>query len=262
MGSRIRKCFSGFTLIELLVVIAITAVLASLLLPALNAAKRKAWQAKCLSNQRQLTLGVSMYTVDNQEALPFFYTLLPGGKTVIHWHSLLWPHYVAGSNPRRLTRRPGKTVWHCPTRVNEVWKVPADRRERFRSQIGVIFEGRLLAEGDSPRNIKSLFLTFYYPARYKLKTSRIRMPSEAMVFQDAIGELVSPLVRAFVFPDRNKDGIGDVPATVPPGDANFRVHNDGTQVSLLDGHVERVNYRKLWAYDSRGRVTHPYWYPE
>lgn len=252
----------GFTLIELLVVIAIIAVLASLLLPALSAAKRKAEQTKCLSNQRQLTLGVSMYALDNQEALPYFYALLPNGNTVIHWHNLLWPNYVSGESPRLVTRSPGQSLWHCPTRVHEVWKIPADRRERNRAQIGVVFEGRLLTQYESPSEIKSLFLTFYTPVRFKLKTTRIQKPAEALVFQDAINELPSPLLRPFVFPDRDADGIGDVPVTVPSGDANFRVHTDATQISLLDGHVERVHYKKLWAYDKKGRVTHPFWYPE
>ena len=64
-----RKSGKSFTLIELLVVIAIIAILAALLLPALNAAKKKALTIECLGNMRQLGVGLQLYAGDYDDYL-------------------------------------------------------------------------------------------------------------------------------------------------------------------------------------------------
>ena len=67
-----RKARSGFTLIELLVVIAIIAILASILFPVFARARAKARQAACMSNLRQLGLGLKMYADDYDETMPLW----------------------------------------------------------------------------------------------------------------------------------------------------------------------------------------------
>ena len=61
----------GFTLIELLVVIAIIAILAAILFPVFQSVRENARATDCISNEKQIALGVIQYTNDNDEKYPF-----------------------------------------------------------------------------------------------------------------------------------------------------------------------------------------------
>jgi prepilin-type N-terminal cleavage/methylation domain-containing protein/prepilin-type processing-associated H-X9-DG protein len=67
-----KKCTTAFTLIELLVVIAIISILASILFPVFARARENARRASCISNMKQLALGVIMYSQDYDGRLLYY----------------------------------------------------------------------------------------------------------------------------------------------------------------------------------------------
>lgn len=102
----------NFTLLELLIVIAIIAILATLLLPALGAAKKRALVASCLGNMRQIGQAMLSYAGDNQEYLPIM------GNARQCWYSKGMKGFLTDSSGEWIDayiRKSDKNVLYCPS---------------------------------------------------------------------------------------------------------------------------------------------------
>jgi prepilin-type N-terminal cleavage/methylation domain-containing protein len=83
----------AFTLIELLVVIAIIAILAAILFPVFAKVREKARMTTCLSNEKQLGLGIAQYEQDNNETImPCIMWINGTGQTLTDWEDLIYPY--------------------------------------------------------------------------------------------------------------------------------------------------------------------------
>ena len=109
----------GFTLIELLVVIAIIAILAAILFPVFAQAREAARKATCISNLKQVGLGILMYAGDYDETFPWAHNPL-GPVATKGWYDLVEPYVKIGTEGAAVGWARKKVAFYtCPSFFND-----------------------------------------------------------------------------------------------------------------------------------------------
>ena len=202
----IRRRIRLFTLIELLVVIAIIAILAAMLMPALSKAREAAKSSNCLSNQKQLSLILSIYANDYRGHIGLY---LHGTTSAGRW-SNYWPDWMVDLG----YAQNGSKMWQCPSRPEPMYSTNASFAGSLVQTYGLydktsrsIYENNLIS--DSTICIS-------------LVTSRVRYPGRLLLLADAYDGLTK--MQSY----RMRQGDSPFPSAR---------HSERISISLLDGHT-------------------------
>ncbi len=215
-----RASRKGFTLIELLVVIAIIAILAAILFPVFARAREKARQSSCLSNTKQLGLGLVMYAQDYDEKFPTYYwgEGNSGQPNSCTWWGGIYP-YV--KNTQLYVCPSSELAWH---NTHQSW---------------IDFD---------PNFSNSTYIDYGYSELVGnvsggCKIGRMSYPAETVVLADCTSTWIGGYW-SLSFPARAKLlrvawANGGFPCGCPPAnpDAIGKArHNDGSNIAFADGH--------------------------
>jgi prepilin-type processing-associated H-X9-DG protein len=253
-------------LIELLVVIAIIAILAAMLLPILGKAKAKAWQARCFSNVKQLTLGMMMYLDSNNGTFPACASRNTYGFQVEDW--IYWrpnmPSYPIENS---------LIVVHLGTGLSSsnysgVFRCPADRLDKDRDVTDPYRYSYTMTSygtsGNSSEGITSIrnLNRQWFPFRQ----SSIRRPGKTIMIVEEQSVLRGPEASDVPAGGMSTRSVVNDGRFVPPGlpngphpplgstggDVLTSRHNKRSDVAFTDGHAEKVRW-EFGDYDENTR---------
>ena len=232
---RSRVPASGFTLIELLVVVAVIAILAALLLPALQKAKEQGKAVLCKSNMRQIGLGVLMYADDSRDYYPW-----PGGAARANTNGLYAADWCAGGQ---------SSIPDQPA----LWKAAGFG---FNAEVGSVFSyvTSQPRQNYDPNN-KEAWPVYRCPSAGDLgQALRVNYSANGWLdpgkpFGNGFVSLKGVLTTSVTDPARKVMLVNEEPknmtdpAFTPPGGPNLPVlllHLQRANIAFLDGHMESV----------------------
>jgi prepilin-type processing-associated H-X9-DG protein len=208
-------------------------------------------------------LALVMYMHENNDAVPYLAPAYNTMTTSDYCFDSLAPYLTIANSGGGYTRRTVYTnkVRQCP---GGSWGVPPGGYISDRIDLGNPNGGwncwigaNITTTSQSPENAPFYDASTGAP----FEGGQVKNSSGALMFMDTTAYWVYTPVDFPFAQDSDGNGIPDGMGGYPFNNARLKVHNNGANVTLLDGHVERVPFNKLWQIDlGTGNVMHPFWY--